>query len=46
MEKANAVLENDHQEQTELKLKLSYMVEDFVELIRKKEREEPVSGER
>lgn len=46
MENANAVLENEHQEQSELKLKLSYMVEDFFELIKKNEREEAVSSEK
>lgn len=41
MDKVKAALDNDHQEQFDLKLKLSYMVEDFVELI-KKEKKEPV----
>lgn len=42
MEKFKSVLDNDHQEQFDLKLKLVYMVEDFVELIKKNEQKEPV----
>lgn len=45
MNKANTVYESESDEQVGLKLKLAYMVEDFVELFKKEETERLVTEE-
>lgn len=45
MENMNAIIEGENQEQNGLSLKLAYMVEDFVELVKRKEQEELVGEE-
>lgn len=44
MENMNAIIDSENQEQNGLSLKLVYMVEDFVELVKRKEQEE-LAGE-
>jgi hypothetical protein len=46
MNQAKAILEVEEYENSGLNLKLSYMVEDFVELVEKNEEEEMVSEEK
>lgn len=41
----SAIIESEKQEQNGLNLKLAYMVEDFVELVKRKEQEELVGEE-
>lgn len=43
MDKSNTVYESESDEQLGLKLKLAYMVEDFVELFKKEETERLVT---
>lgn len=46
MNQAKAILDFENNDQSGLNLKLSYMVEDFVELVKKKEQEEAASEEK
>lgn len=45
MEKRKSLFENDGNEQSGLTLRLDYMVEDFLELIQKEEKEQLVTEE-
>lgn len=45
MDNAKAIIDNEKNEQSGLSLKLTYMVEDFVDLIKRKEQEELATKE-